>query len=56
MEVTLPQLIDLANYSMMIGLKMFGPMSEFSNFCPHCGKKLPHGKSGFCIHCGKSLE
>jgi len=56
MEVTLPQLIDLANYSMMTGLKMFGPMSEFSNFCPHCGKKLPHGKSGFCIHCGKNLE
>ena len=56
MEIALPQLIDLANYSMMTGLKMFGPMSEFSNFCPHCGKKLPPGKSGFCIHCGEKLE
>jgi hypothetical protein len=56
MEIALPQLIDLANYSIMTGLKMFGPMEEFTNFCPHCGKKLPHGKSKFCIHCGKELE
>jgi len=56
MEIALPQLIDLANYSIMTGLKMFGPMSEFSNFCPNCGKKLPHGKSAFCIHCGKKVE
>ena len=56
MEIALPQLIDLANYSIMTGLKMFGPMTEFSNFCAHCGKKLPPGKSSFCIHCGAELE
>lgn len=56
MEMALPQLIDLANYSIMTGLKMFGPMKEFSNFCQQCGKKLPHGKSDFCIHCGAKLE
>jgi hypothetical protein len=56
MEIALPQLIDLANYSIMTGLKMFGPMSEFSNFCAQCGKKLPPGKSAFCIHCGANLE
>lgn len=56
MEIALPQLIDLANYSIMTGLKMFGPMSEFSNFCPECGKKLPPGKSAFCINCGAKLE
>lgn len=56
MEIALPQIIDLANYSIMTGLKMFGPMNEFSNFCPHCGKKLPPGKSAFCINCGKELE
>jgi hypothetical protein len=56
MEMALPQLIDLANYSIMTGLKMFGPMKEFSNFCQQCGKKLPHGKSAFCIHCGAKLE
>jgi hypothetical protein len=56
MEMALPQLIDLANYSIMTGLKMFGPMKDFSNFCQQCGKKLPQGKSEFCIHCGAKLE
>ncbi|MFW9924653.1 MAG: zinc ribbon domain-containing protein [Candidatus Thorarchaeota archaeon] len=56
MEIALPQLIDLANYSIMTGLKMFGPMSEFTNFCQQCGKKLPPGKSTFCIHCGAKIE
>lgn len=56
MEIALPQLIDLANYSVMTGLKMFGPMKDFSNFCPGCGKKLPQGKSAFCIHCGEKLD
>ncbi len=56
MEVALPQLIDLANYSIMTGLKMFGPMTEFTNFCSQCGKKLPHGKSDFCIHCGAKIN
>ena len=56
MEMALPQLIDLANYSTMTGLKMFGPMAEFSNFCPQCGKTLPQGKNPFCIHCGANLE
>jgi hypothetical protein len=55
MEMALPQLIDLANYSIMSGLKMYGPTTEFSNFCPFCGKKLPHGDNAFCIHCGEKL-
>lgn len=55
MEIALPHLIDLANFSIMTGLKMFGPMKEFSNFCTHCGKKLPHGENKFCIHCGKPV-
>ncbi len=56
MEIALPQLIDLANYSIMTGLKMFGPMNEFTNFCAQCGQKLPPGKSAFCIHCGANLD
>ncbi|HUU78703.1 MAG TPA: zinc ribbon domain-containing protein [candidate division Zixibacteria bacterium] len=56
MEIALPQIIDLANYSIMTGLKMFGPMNEFTNFCEQCGKKLPPGQSSFCIHCGAQLE
>jgi len=56
MEIALPQLIDLANYSIMTGLKMFGPMENFANFCPSCGKKLPHGKNQFCINCGAKLD
>ncbi|MHA1742844.1 MAG: zinc ribbon domain-containing protein [Candidatus Heimdallarchaeota archaeon] len=56
MEMALPQLIDLANYSIMTGLKMFGPMDDFSNFCPACGKKLPHGKNKFCVNCGAKLQ
>ncbi|MEA2071902.1 MAG: zinc ribbon domain-containing protein, partial [Asgard group archaeon] len=56
MEIALPQLIDLANYSIMTGVKMYGPVTEFSNFCPKCGKKLPHGKNKFCIHCGEKIE
>jgi hypothetical protein len=56
MEIALPLLIDLANYTIMTGLKMYGPMNEFSNFCQQCGKKLPQGKSAFCIHCGAKLE
>ncbi|MHA1122855.1 MAG: zinc ribbon domain-containing protein [Candidatus Heimdallarchaeota archaeon] len=56
MEIALPQLIDLANYSIMTGLKMFGPMNEFTNFCAQCGQKLPPGKSDFCIHCGANLD
>ena len=56
MEIALPQLIDLANYSIMTGLKMFGPMNEFTNFCAQCGQKLPSGKSAFCIHCGANLD
>ncbi len=56
MEIALPQLIDLANYSIMTGLKMFGPMNEFTNFCAQCGQKLPPGKSTFCIHCGANLD
>jgi len=56
MEMALPQLIDLANYSIMTGLKMYGPMEEFSNFCYQCGKKLPPGDNPFCMHCGAKQD
>ncbi len=56
MEMALPQLIDLANYSIMTGVKMFGPMEEFTNFCSGCGKRLPQGDNAFCIHCGTKIE
>ncbi|MHA1501324.1 MAG: zinc ribbon domain-containing protein [Candidatus Heimdallarchaeota archaeon] len=46
----------IENYSIMTGVKMFGPMEEFTNFCSGCGKRLPQGDNAFCMHCGAKVE